>query len=108
GVLTNHAVVLVYVILHPESTVRGIADAIAITERATLAILRDLDMDQIVERHREGRRNTYSINFERLSSVRRGGVASALTPRPFVEAVLRALFQVASARPDGAPHAPLR
>ena len=108
GVLTNHAVVLVYVLLHPESTVRGIAGAIAITERATLAILRDLDVDKIVERHREGRRNTYSINFARLSSVRRGGVATPLTPRPFVETVLRALFQVASPRPEAAPHEPLR
>lgn len=102
GILTNHAVVLVYVLLHPESTVRGIASAIAITERATLAILRDLDLDKIVVRHREGRRNTYSINFARLSSVRRGGVASPLTPRPFVETVLRGLFQVASQRADAA------
>jgi DNA-binding MarR family transcriptional regulator len=100
GILTNHAVVLVYVLLRPQSTVRAIASAIAITERATLAILRDLDDDHIVERRREGRRTTYSANFERLASVRRGGVANPLTPRLFVEPVIRVLFELSSRDPD--------
>ncbi len=103
--LTNHALVLVYVVLHPDSTVRAISEGIGITERATLAILRDLDEDAIVERHRLGRRNVYSVNFARLSSVRRGGSATALTPRPFVEAVVKMLFDL-SHQPEGAPIAP--
>ena len=108
GILTNHAVVLVYVLLHPQSTVRSIASAIAITERATLAILRDLDEDHIVERRREGRRTTYSANFERLSSVRRGGVANPLTPRLFVESVIRVLFELSSRVPDAIAKPPPR
>jgi DNA-binding MarR family transcriptional regulator len=101
--LTNQAVVLIYVITHPESTVREIAEGIDITERATLAMLRNLDEDDIVARHRHGRRNTYSVDFARLSSVRRGGTSSPLTPRPFVEAVVRALFELASSAIGGGP-----
>src|SRR5581483_6153078 len=85
--LTNYALILVYVALHPDSTVRTIANDIGITERAALAILRDLDDEGIVDRSREGRRNTYSVNFGRLSAVRRGGSASPRTPRPFVDGV---------------------
>lgn len=110
GFLTNQALVLIYVIVHPESTVRDIAEGLDITERATLAMLRDLDDDDIVARHRQGRRNTYSVDFTRLSSVRRGGVTGPLTPRPFVEAVVRALFEMSSRTPavPTAPRAPKR
>jgi DNA-binding MarR family transcriptional regulator len=108
GILTNHAVILVYVLLHPQSTVRAIASAIAITERATLAILRDLDEDHIVERRREGRRTTYSANFQRLSTVRRGGVDNPLTPRLFVESVIRVLFELSSRVPDAIAKPPPR
>jgi len=98
GFLTNHALALVYVVLHPGSTVRQIAGDIGITERATLAILRDLDEDEIIERHRDGRRNTYSVDFSHLSRVRRGGVASPLTPRLFVEVVVKTLYDMADAQ----------
>ncbi len=100
GFLTNHAVILVYVVLHSDSTVRDIAAGVGITERATLAILRDLDRDGIVERRRDGRRNIYSVNFARLSSVRRGGVSSPLTPRLFVEVVVKMLYDMAAERGD--------
>ena len=53
--LTNHALVLVFVIRQPDSTVRQIAEGVRITERATLAILRQLSDDRIVERRRDGR-----------------------------------------------------
>jgi DNA-binding MarR family transcriptional regulator len=94
GFLTNHALVLVYVVLHSESTVRQISADVGITERATLAILRDLDADGIVERHRDGRRNTYSVNFDHLASVRRGGTESPLTPRLFVDVVIKMLYDM--------------
>lgn len=104
GFLTNHAIVLVYVVLHSESTVRQVSSDVGITERATLAILRDLDADGIIERHRDGRRNTYSVNFEHLSGVRRGGTDSPLTPRPFVDVIIKMLYEIA--HPDGAPKPP--
>jgi DNA-binding MarR family transcriptional regulator len=104
--LTNYALILVYVALHPDSTVRTIASDIGITERAALAILRDLDDEGIVDRAREGRRNVYSVNFGRLSAVRRGGSASPRTPRPFVDGVLKMLYEIAKER--GAVHRPPR
>ena len=99
GFLTNHAVVLVYVVLHSDSTVRQISSDVGITERATLAILRDLDADTIIERHKDGRRNTYSVNFDHLSAVRRGGTDSPLTPRLFVDVVIKMLYDMADQTP---------
>jgi DNA-binding MarR family transcriptional regulator len=108
GFLTNHALVLVYVITHPESTVREIALGIGVTERATLAIIRELEDGGIVERHRDGRRNTYSVNFASLVSYRREATAG-FTPAPFVEAMVRTLAtlireqSVAQPMPSQAP-----
>src|SRR4029079_5800608 len=93
--LTNYAVVLVYVALHPDSTVRTISTDVGITERAALSILRDLDDEGIVERHRSGRRNNYAINFERLAFLRRPNTSGPLTPRPFVNVVIKMLFDIA-------------
>ena len=98
GFLTNHALVLVYVVLHPDSTVREISAGVGITERATLAIMRDLDADAIIERRRSGRRNTYAVNFAHLAAVRRGGVRTPLTPRLFVDTVVRMLFTLSPSR----------
>lgn len=95
GFLTNHALVLVFVIMHPDSTVRQISQGVGITERSTLSILRDMEIDNVVVRAREGRRNTYAVSFEQLGTGRRGGSSSPLTPRPFAEAVLRTLFALA-------------
>ena len=96
GFLTNHALVLVYVIMHPDSTVRQVSHGLGITERSTLSILRDMEVDNVVERAREGRRNTYTVNFAQLGTGRRGGAASPLTPRPFAESVLRTLYSIAA------------
>lgn len=97
GFLTNHALVLIFVIKHPDSTVRQIAEGVQITERATLAILRQLSDDGIVERHRDGRRNTYAVNFEHLASYRREGTV-ALTPRVFVDGLIQTLLLIADVR----------
>ena len=55
GLLTNHALVLIHVIEHPRSTLRDIADAVGITDRAALSLLRALEADSIVSRRRDGR-----------------------------------------------------
>jgi DNA-binding MarR family transcriptional regulator len=106
--LTNYAIALVYVALHPDSTVRTISADIGITERAALSILRDLDDEGIVERHRSGRRNTYAINFSRLGGLRRANTAGPLTPRPFVDAILQMLFDVAKDSLEAPAHRPPR
>ncbi len=106
--LTNYALTLVYVALHPESTVRTIAHDVGITERATLAILRDLDDEGIVDRVRNGRRNTYSLNFQRLAHLRRGGTTTSLTPRLFVDVVIKTLFDMATREGMVVEHGPPR
>jgi len=101
GFLTNHALILTYVVRHPASTVREISAGVGITDRATLAILRELDLEAIVERRRDGRRNTYTVDFDRLASYRRSGTV-ALTPRPFVDGLVSVLLGISSNSNDGA------
>jgi DNA-binding Lrp family transcriptional regulator len=71
--LTNHALVLIHVLEHPRSTLREIADAAGITERAAVSILRALEEDDIISRQKEGRRNRYWVNVGALLRHRRQG-----------------------------------
>ena len=66
GFLTNHALVLLHIAAHPRSTLREIAAASGITERAALTILRMLEAEEIVSRQKEGRRNRYQVDFDAL------------------------------------------
>ena len=59
--LTNHFLVLLSVARSPGLRVRDIARMVEITERATQAILRDLDRGGYIERTRIGRRNRYHV-----------------------------------------------
>jgi DNA-binding MarR family transcriptional regulator len=94
GFLTNHALIMIFVIRHPDSTVREISEGVCITDRATLAILRQLSEDGIIERHRDGRKNTYAVNFDKLAAYRRRGTV-ALTPRAFVDGLIQTLLNIA-------------
>jgi DNA-binding Lrp family transcriptional regulator len=47
-----------------EIRLRDMADAIGITERAVYKIITDLESGGVIQRHREGRRNHYTINRE--------------------------------------------
>jgi len=93
GFLTNHALVLIYAVRHSGATVREISAGVGVTERATLAILRQLSEEGIVERRRQGRRTTYSVNFERMAAYRREGTVS-LTPREFVDGLIKTLLAI--------------
>jgi DNA-binding MarR family transcriptional regulator len=75
--------------------VREIAAGVGVTERATLAILRQLSDEGIVERSRAGRRTTYTVNFERMAAYRRAGTV-ALTPRAFVDGLIRTLLAISN------------
>jgi hypothetical protein len=59
--LTNHFLVLLSVDRSPGLRVRDIAEMVGITERATQAILSDLNRDGYIERTRIGRRNRYHV-----------------------------------------------
>lgn len=63
--LTNHGHVLVQVHRDPDARVRDIADAVGITERATLNILRDLEEGGYITRVPQGRRTHYVVNPRR-------------------------------------------
>ena len=86
--LTNHALVLIHVIDHPRSTLRDIAAAVGITERAALSILRALEEDGMISRQKEGRRNRYWVNIGALLRHRRQGPYS-------VEEIANALLRLA-------------
>lgn len=60
--LTSHGHVLVEIARNPKSRVRDISAAIGITERATQAIIADLERAGYVERLRIGRRTHYVLN----------------------------------------------
>ena len=73
GFLTNHALVLIHVIDHPRSTLREIANAVGITERAALSIVRALEEEEMISRRKEGRRNRYTVNLAALLTHRTQG-----------------------------------
>ena len=76
--LTNHAMVLIHVANHPRSTLREIAQAVGITERAALSILRAMEEDDIITRKKEGRRNKYWVDFRALLKYPLGGPYSVV------------------------------
>ena len=94
GFLTNHAHVLVQIARDPRSTVREIALAAGITERAAHALLRDLRQEGIVSATREGRRNVYRIDPETLMNRNRWGATDMEIPKPLIDATIRGLARV--------------
>jgi DNA-binding MarR family transcriptional regulator len=95
GFLTTQALSLIHVTQHPRSTVREIALAVGVTERAAHAALQDLRDAGIIERQRDGRRNTHSVNFEHLAAYRREGTAPGLVPDTFVSSLIDSLLALA-------------
>jgi DNA-binding transcriptional ArsR family regulator len=63
--LTNHSHVLLCLFRNPELRLREVASLVGITERAVQRIVADLEECGALERHREGRRNTYRVNLDR-------------------------------------------
>jgi predicted transcriptional regulator len=66
--LTNHALVLIHVANNPKSTLREIAAAVGITERAVQTVLGDLERVGLISKKKEGRRNQYWLNYDVLLS----------------------------------------
>jgi Winged helix DNA-binding domain len=96
--LTNYALVLVCVSQDPDARVRDVAQRIGITERATLAILAELERTGYLERIRSGRRTHYRIR----STAR---LPQPLTQPTPVGALLQALTAI---RRPGSPGRPAR
>ncbi|MEX0331845.1 MAG: helix-turn-helix transcriptional regulator [Puniceicoccaceae bacterium] len=61
---TNHAHVMVCLVRNPEQSLREVALAVGITERAVQRIISDLEEAGYLIRTREGRRNKYEMHPE--------------------------------------------
>jgi DNA-binding transcriptional ArsR family regulator len=72
--------------------VREIALNVGVTERAAHSALQDLREAGIIERERDGRRNNYTLNFDRLAPYRRHGTSPDLVPNTFVAYLIDALL----------------
>jgi hypothetical protein len=94
--LTNHFLVLLSVAGSPGLRVRDIAAMVGITERATQAILSDLDGDGYIERTRIGRRTRYHV-------YRDGRLRHPLVGSITVGDVFRALLAGLPPEPGGFP-----
>lgn len=62
--LTNHGHVLVCIAQHADIRISEIADLVGIGERATHRIVCDLVDGGYLVRKKDGRRNTYAVNYE--------------------------------------------
>ena len=59
--LTNHAHVLLCLAKTPTMRIRDIAVEVGITERAVQRVISDLITEGFIQRHKDGRRNSYTI-----------------------------------------------
>jgi hypothetical protein len=62
--LTKHALVLLIVFEHPDSTIRDISASLGVTEKTTQGIARDLVDDGIISRVKQGRSYHYQIDLK--------------------------------------------
>ncbi len=92
GFLNTHALILIHLTQHPRSTVREIALAVGVTERASHSALQDLRESGIIDRQRDGRRNSHTVNFDTLQEFRREGTAPDLVPDAFVSVLVDTLL----------------
>ena len=60
--ITNHGLVLSYILHNPRSTAREIANNIGVTERTTHKIISDLEAEGYIQRRKDGRQNVYRVD----------------------------------------------
>jgi DNA-binding transcriptional ArsR family regulator len=61
SLVTSHGLVLVYVAMHSDATIREISREVGLTERRVMEILRDLKDADLISIERQGRRNIYEL-----------------------------------------------
>ena len=62
---SNYAHVLICLASDPDMRMRDVAVQVGITERAVQRIVAELEAADILSRERDGRRNHYSVNYDR-------------------------------------------
>ena len=62
--VSSHGAVLFYIAVHPECTIRQIADDMALTQRTVWVLIGDLRRAAMLNVRRDGRRHHYTVNLE--------------------------------------------
>jgi len=63
--LTNHARVLIAIVRVPGCRLRDLAEAVGLTERATIRIVQELAEAGYLTKHRVGNRSFYEVHADR-------------------------------------------
>lgn len=63
--ITSHGLVIIRILLGPDSTVSQIASSVGIQEQPAHAIVRDLVKEGFITSKRVGRRNSYRVNWDK-------------------------------------------
>ena len=89
--ISNHGLVLSYILYNPRSTAREIAVHIGVTKRTTHKIISALGLEGYIERRRSGRRNVYRVdsNLQRHHTLQ-DVMVSELLDASFARRVARA------------------
>lgn len=66
--LSNHGLVILHIVRNRNATLREIALATGLTERAVYQIVRELEEGAFIGKRKVGRKNTYSINEHAILS----------------------------------------
>ncbi len=70
--LSNHGLVLAYIARDPGATLRQMAQALGLTERAVYRLVRDLEEAGLIAKQRRGRRNVYRVDWARVLTAEAG------------------------------------
>lgn len=62
--VSSHGSVLFYVAVHPDCTIREIADDMSLTQRTVWGLIGDLRRSDMLKVRREGRRHHYTVNLD--------------------------------------------
>ncbi len=97
GFFTNHLRTLLGVANATEPTAQEIARSVGITERAAVGILRQLEDEGMLLRSKEGRRNSYRIDFAALDRFPRWSSGSWQLQRAIVDVTVEGMRQLEAA-----------
>jgi DNA-binding IclR family transcriptional regulator len=62
--VSSHGAVLFYIAVHPDCTIREIADDMSLTQRTVWGLIGDLRRADMLTVRREGRRHHYTVNLD--------------------------------------------
>ncbi len=66
-VVSSHGAVLFYIAVHPDCTIRQIADGMTLTQRTVWGLIGDLRSADMLDVRREGRKHHYTVSLDQKS-----------------------------------------